>query len=169
VALVEYLIAWVSLAKYFDLTGDTKDAMQARCESGRWLRGREYKNLDGALWVNLAAVDCWANSVSVSTTEQQVQQECSSAPDSARADDLTKTIEKVANALEALSAVAMIPLQYDSWDVDHIARYMKRSADTVRREIVVQPSFPKPMRIPGAGRSHALWKAREVVAWLESH
>jgi hypothetical protein len=65
-------------------------------------------------------------------------------------------------------AGALIPVQIDAWDTEHIARYMKRTVDTVRREIVVQPDFPKPMRIPGAGKGRALWKAREVVAWLES-
>ena len=72
--------------------------------------------------------------------------------------------EMLKQLLERLGA---LPVQIDAWDTEHIARYMKRSCDTVRREIVVQPSFPRPMRIPGAGRSQALWKAREVVAWLE--
>lgn len=77
------------------------------------------------------------------------------------------TTEELLNrVLEKLSAPT-IPVQYDAWDVSHIARYMKRSEDTVRREIVVQPSFPRPMRLPGAARSHALYKAREVIAWLE--
>ncbi len=66
-----------------------------------------------------------------------------------------------------LSEPPPLPVAMDAWDVAHIARYMKRSADTVRREIVTQPTFPKAMRIPGAGRAHALWKAREVVSWLE--
>ena len=74
---------------------------------------------------------------------------------------LEKLIEKLVVPAPAL------PISIDAWDTEHIARYMKRSVDTVRREIVVQPTFPKPMRIPGAGRSQALYKAREVVAWLE--
>lgn len=75
--------------------------------------------------------------------------------------------EMLEKLLERLNAPAPIPVSVDAWDTEHISRYMKRSPDTVRREIVVQPSFPKPMRIPGAGRGHALWKAREVIAWLE--
>ena len=70
--------------------------------------------------------------------------------------------------LQRLSEPAPLPVAVDAWDTAHIARYMKRSTDTVRREIIVQPTFPKPMRIPGAGKAHALFKAREVVAWLES-
>ncbi|RSZ60000.1 hypothetical protein HF313_14895 [Massilia atriviolacea] len=62
---------------------------------------------------------------------------------------------------------APLPVQIDAWDVEHIARYMKRSQNTIRREVVVQPSFPKAMRLPGAARGQALYKAREVVAWLE--
>jgi hypothetical protein len=70
--------------------------------------------------------------------------------------------------LERLAAQpAPLPVQVDAWDIAHIARYLKRSADTVRREVVVHPTFPKAMRLPGAVRSQALYKAREVVAWLE--
>ena len=76
------------------------------------------------------------------------------------------TEELLEKLLARLSAPS-IPVQVDAWDTECIARYMKRSADTVRREIVVQPSFPRPMRIPGAGRAQALYKAREVIAWLE--
>ena len=75
--------------------------------------------------------------------------------------------EMLAALLKKLSEPS-IPVQVDAWDTECIARYMKRSANTVRREVVVQPSFPKPMRLPGAGKSQALYKAREVIAWLES-
>jgi len=75
--------------------------------------------------------------------------------------------EMLAELFKKLSEPAPLPVQIDAWDTAHIARYMKRSADTVRREILVQPTFPRPMRIPGAGRAQALYKAREVVAWLE--
>jgi hypothetical protein len=77
--------------------------------------------------------------------------------------------EKLIEQLTELLSRPAFPVSIDAWDTDCIARYMKRSADTVRREIIVQPTFPRPMRIPGAGRAHALYKAREVVAWLESH
>jgi len=77
--------------------------------------------------------------------------------------------EKLIEQLTELLSRPALPVSIDAWDTDCIARYMKRSADTVRREIIVQPTFPRPMRIPGAGKAHALYKAREVVAWLESH
>lgn len=84
-------------------------------------------------------------------------------------------IEKIANTedllkelLTRLAVAPVLPVQYDAWDTNHIARYMKRSPDTVRREIITQPSFPRPMRIPGAAKAQPLYKAREVIAWLES-
>lgn len=78
------------------------------------------------------------------------------------------TEELLEKLLARLATPPTIPVQVDAWDTECIARYMKRSTDTVRREIVVQPSFPRPMRIPGTGRAQALYKAREVIAWLES-
>lgn len=79
---------------------------------------------------------------------------------------ITELLEKLLRRLA--DPPRPVPLPIDAWDAECIARYMKRSAYTVRREIVVQPTFPRPMRIPGAGRAQALYKAREVVAWLES-
>lgn len=76
--------------------------------------------------------------------------------------------ELLKQLLDKLGA-PVLPVSIDAWDTEHIARYMKRSPDTIRREVVVQPDFPKPMRIPGAGKGRALYKAREVVAWLERH
>jgi hypothetical protein len=75
--------------------------------------------------------------------------------------------ELLKELLTKLAVAPALPVEYDAWDTNHIARYMKRSADTVRREILVQPSFPRPMRLPGAARAQPLYKAREVVAWLE--
>lgn len=83
---------------------------------------------------------------------------------------MTSTVEENIERLLMwlINQPAPLPIQIDAWDVEHIARYMKRSANTIRREVVVQPSFPKAMRLPGAARGQALYKAREVVAWLES-
>ncbi|UOD28740.1 hypothetical protein INH39_25365 [Massilia violaceinigra] len=65
------------------------------------------------------------------------------------------------------SQPAPLPVQIDVWDIAHISRYLKRTADTVRREVVVHPTFPKAIRLPGSPRGQALYKAREVVAWTE--
>lgn len=66
------------------------------------------------------------------------------------------------------TAAPALPVQIDAWDTSCIARYMKRSPDYVRREVLVLPGFPRPMRLPGPARAQPLYKAREVVAWLES-
>ena len=62
-----------------------------------------------------------------------------------------------------------LPVAVDLWDTKHIGAYLKRSLDTVRDDIVCLPSFPKPIRLPTPGRAQALYKAREVIAWAESH
>lgn len=60
-----------------------------------------------------------------------------------------------------------IPGSLDLWDNKDIASYLKRSVTTVRTDVVVQPSFPKPVRLPGDGQAHALYIAREVIRWAE--
>lgn len=83
--------------------------------------------------------------------------------------DCAQVVDLLGKILDRLSQpMVAIPLSADLWDAAFIARYLKRTPDTVRREIVVLPSFPKPIRLPGNGRAHALYKAREVVAWAES-
>jgi hypothetical protein len=63
---------------------------------------------------------------------------------------------------------ASIPVEFDLWDTEHIAAYLKRSYTTVRDKIIVRPDFPKPIKInPTQERSHPLYKAREVIRWAE--
>lgn len=73
--------------------------------------------------------------------------------------------------LENLSRPAPLPVAIDLWDTRIIAAYLKRSLDTVRDDIVTLPSFPRPIRLPlkSGARTHALYKAREVIAWAERH
>jgi hypothetical protein len=61
-----------------------------------------------------------------------------------------------------------IPLSVDLWDVQWISAYLKRSPEVVRG-IVKMSGFPKPVCLPGAGKSHRLYLAREVVAWTEAY
>lgn len=82
------------------------------------------------------------------------------------------SVQQIADAVcEAVAkrVTQAIPGSLDLWDTSDIASYLKRSADTVRREIATQAHFPKPVRLPGAGQSHALYIAREVIRWAESH
>ena len=77
-------------------------------------------------------------------------------------------IEQLAQAL-AHHIRPTIPVSIDLWDTENVASYLKRSINRVRSDIVCLPSFPRPIRLPVQGRSQALYKAREVIAWAESH
>lgn len=57
---MSYPIAWVKLEKYTEITGDSADAVQARRKLGKWLEGQQCKMVDGRVWVNLKAVEKWA-------------------------------------------------------------------------------------------------------------
>lgn len=66
-------------------------------------------------------------------------------------------------------AKPMMPVSVDLWDTAHVAAYLKRSVDNVRKEIVCLPSFPRPVRLPVHGKAQALYKARDVIRWAESY
>lgn len=78
-------------------------------------------------------------------------------------------IETLIERLLDRLAKPVIPISVDLWDTKHIAAYLKRSVDNVRKEIVCLPSFPRPVRLPVHGKAQALYKAREVVKWAESY
>jgi hypothetical protein len=78
---------------------------------------------------------------------------------------LLEILEDIRSAL--LKRPQELPASVDLWDTSIIASYLKRSPDHVRKEITPLPSFPKPIRLPVAGRSQALYKAREVIKWAE--
>lgn len=64
----------------------------------------------------------------------------------------------------------VIPLSVDLWDLETIARYLKKSPSRVRQTFTCRPDFPKPIRLPTEdGHAHPLWKALEVIAWAEAH
>lgn len=79
----------------------------------------------------------------------------------------TETIEKLADAVA--ERTRELPVSIALWDTTTIGLYLRRSINRVRNDIVCLPSFPRPIRLPVAGRSQALYKAREVIAWAESH
>lgn len=81
------------------------------------------------------------------------------------------TEQMLEKLLERLTkpVVAPLPVEVDLWDTKNISAYLKRSTDTVRDDIVSLPSFPRPIRLPTPGRAQALYKAREVIKWAESH
>lgn len=79
-------------------------------------------------------------------------------------------LEKLLDHLTKPQA-APFPVTIDLWDTRTIAAYLKRSVDTVRDDIVTLLTFPKPIWLPvkSRTRAHALYKAREVIAWAERH
>ncbi len=78
-------------------------------------------------------------------------------------------IEKLAEAINKLSHG--IPINSDYWSTHEIAKLLKRSVNVVRDSIVHLPDFPPAHRIPSrkGGDGHPLWKAKEVLAWLEKY
>jgi hypothetical protein len=63
----------------------------------------------------------------------------------------------------------VVPLSDQLWGTAQIGIYLRRSTDNVRKEIVCLPSFPRPIRLPVHGKAQALYMAREVIRWAESH
>ncbi len=56
------MLKWVKLNRYYELSGDTRDAFYKKKSKGLWRDGREYRTAaDGATWINLEAVDQWAS------------------------------------------------------------------------------------------------------------
>lgn len=78
-----------------------------------------------------------------------------------------ETIEKLADAVA--ERAKELPVSVALWDTAAIGAYLRRSINRVRTDIVCLPTFPRPIRLPVAGRSQALYKAREVIAWAESY
>lgn len=89
-------------------------------------------------------------------------------------DNKMSTEQILEKLLERLSAVIQSPapqqpISIALWTTNDIAAYLHRSKDRVYSDIVCQPSFPKPIRLPVKGRAQALYKAREVIAWAEKY
>lgn len=105
----------------------------------------------------------------VSVEEALAEEAASKAPEIRQLDsDLHKLLEKLLTTLESMRTPAL-PIDIALWDTSEIAAYLKRSHTTTRDTIIVQPDFPKPIRLPGRDRPNPLYKAREVIAWAEGH
>jgi len=51
---------WVKLRKYCELSGDTKDAVNAKRRNGLWAEGVQWRKApDNKIWINLEAIDKW--------------------------------------------------------------------------------------------------------------
>lgn len=63
-----------------------------------------------------------------------------------------------------------IAAEHELWTSHDIAAYLKLSADTVERRVVVQPSFPMSVQPCSTGLKAAKrWFAAEVITWLRQH
>jgi hypothetical protein len=79
-----------------------------------------------------------------------------------------QVLAKLVEALEKLQKPE-IPLAVDLWDMEMLAQYFKRHAQSVRQNIACLPSFPKAIRLPTKARSHPLYNAKEVIEWANRH
>lgn len=53
-------LKWIKLAKYCQLSGDTKDAIYAKNRKRIWVNGVHYrKGPDGCIYINTRAVEQW--------------------------------------------------------------------------------------------------------------
>lgn len=79
-------------------------------------------------------------------------------------------IERLADAIERRMK-PVLPLSVALWDMATIAAYLQRDTDSVRERIACLPDFPKPIRLPSATKrgAHPLYKAAEVIAWVEGY
>ena len=50
---------WVKLAKYCEISGDTRHAVHNRRRTGVWQDGTHCKLVDNRVWVNMEAVKEW--------------------------------------------------------------------------------------------------------------
>ena len=83
--------------------------------------------------------------------------------------DLKQLAEQIADAIK--EGIEQVPMDYRLWTAKQIADYMRRTERQVAERTVYLPGFPKPIRLPvsNGGKGRPLWKAREVVEWVERH
>ncbi|RRW87689.1 hypothetical protein EGJ54_25345 [Pandoraea apista] len=91
-------------------------------------------------------------------------------------------LERLAQSLADRLAPAL-PLSVQLWNAKTIAAYLQRSPAVVLERIVTLPGFPQPIRLPSTrakskpemhlsvhgATGQPLWKAIEVIAWVDSH
>jgi hypothetical protein len=70
---------------------------------------------------------------------------------------------------QKVEEVRSAPFPMDLWDIPTIAHVFKRTELQVRQCMVCRPDFPKAARFrsEGGGRSHALYKASDVLTWAD--
>lgn len=80
--------------------------------------------------------------------------------------DLLSSIHELIRQLQRPSVAP----EHELWTAQDIAAYLKLSAYTVERRVVVQPGFPKSVQPCATGAKAAKrWFAGEVITWLRQH
>lgn len=95
--------------------------------------------------------------------------------------DSTRLVERLAQSV-ADRITPALPLSVQLWNARMIASYLQRSTAVVLERVVTLPDFPTPIRLPstrakskcnanshiGNATGQPLWKAIEVIAWVDS-
>ncbi|WP_324832860.1 hypothetical protein [Pseudomonas saxonica] len=64
----------------------------------------------------------------------------------------------------------VVAAKHELWTSQDIAAYLKLSAYTVERRVVVQPDFPMSIQPCSTGAKAAKrWFAAEVITWVRQH
>lgn len=103
-------------------------------------------------------VDAWLRQQSGLSIESSTPAAARDVLDTSRLDELARRI-----------AMRITPQAL--WDLADVAEYLHRSEQHTRQWIITLDGFPRPARIPSgkaAARVHALWRAKDVIAWAES-
>lgn len=80
--------------------------------------------------------------------------------------DLISSLHELIRQLQRPAIAA----EHELWTSQDIAAYLKLSADTVERRVVVQPSFPTSVQPCATGvKAAKRWFAGEVITWLRQH
>ncbi len=69
--------------------------------------------------------------------------------------------------LQAQRLAPSAPFEVTLWGIDDVAGYLRRAPAVTRDRIVVLPSFPPAIRLPGNARP--LWQAADVAKWALSY
>ena len=82
------------------------------------------------------------------------------------APDLVGSIQALIRQLQRPAVAA----EHELWTCQDIAAYIKLSAYTVERRVVVRPGFPASVQPCATGAKAAKrWFAVEVITWLRQH
>lgn len=105
-------------------------------------------------------VDAWLASRAGSEMPAQAKPSLPTKDERERIDELAR---KIASRLTP----------HALWDLAELAAYLHRSEQHTRQWVITLDGFPRPIRIPSgksaSERARPLWRAKDVIAWAESH